>query len=147
MASTVLLIGAHQAFSKSSNQNSQSLFSKNISYSQLQEEVNSSINVQAYMLCEINSDCNYVTFSLLKPILNKYQLQQFSSITFVNMDDVIRQVSSTRLKELYGVQSLPALVLMDTSTSTVISVLEYYKSSPLTQDMIEEWLITHQLLR
>ena len=63
------------------------------------------------------------------------------------MDDVIRQVSSTRLKELYGVQSLPALVLLDTSTSTVISVLEYYKSSPLTQDMIEEWLITHQLLR
>lgn len=147
MASTVLLIGAHQAFSKSSNQISQTLFSKNISYSQLQEEVNSSINVQAYMLCEINSDCNYVTFSLLKPILNKYQLQQFSSITFVNMDDVIRQVSSTRLKELYGVQSLPALVLLDTSTSTVISVLEYYKSSPLTQDMIEEWLITHQLLR
>lgn len=144
---SISLFFAHRYYTKPIINVNQSLFSEQIGYSQLQEDIISRSNVQAYFLCEEGSDCDYVSFTLLKPILNKYQLPFFSSITFVNMNDVSRQVSSTRLKELYNIQSVPALVLINTSDSSVLATLEYSKSTPLTDVMVEEWLLTHSLIR
>jgi len=147
MLLVVTLFFAHRHFTKEVMSVNQTLFLEQIGYSQLQENIKSIQNVQAYFFCEQNNDCNYVSYSLIKPILNKYQLPFFSSIIFVNMDDVSRQVSSTRLKELYNIQSVPAIVLIDPITQSVISTLEYNKSNPLTQSIIEEWLLTNGLLR
>jgi hypothetical protein len=151
LSGLIVMIGsltlAHMHFTKDSNNMNQSLFMRDISYSQLQDNIKSNINIQAYFMCERNADCDYVKFSLIKPIMNKYQLEVLTNIIFVDMDEVSRQVSSTRLKELYQIQSIPAFVLIDTSTSNVIATLEYTKSNPLTQDIIEEWLLTNGLLR
>ncbi len=144
---SISLFFAHRYYTKPIVNVNQSLFSQQIGYSQLQEDIASSLNVQAYFLCEEGSDCDYVSFTLMKPILNKYQLPYFTTIRFVNMNDVSRQVSSTRLKELYNIQSLPALVLINTSNASVLATLEYSKSNPLTEIMIEEWLLTHSLIR
>ena len=138
---------AHMHFSKGSINVNQSLFVSDISYSQLQDNIKSSVNIQAYFMCEQNTDCDYVKFSLIKPIMNKYQIEVLAKVIFVDMDEVNRQVSSTRLKELYQIQSIPAFVLIDTSSSIVIATLEYTKFNPLTQDIIEEWLLSHGLLR
>lgn len=143
----VSLFFAHRYYTKPSISVNQSLFTQQIGYSQLQDDIKSKSNVQAYFLCEAGSDCDYVSFTLIKPILNKYQLPYFTTITFVDMNDVSRQVSSTRLKELYTIQGVPALILINTSDSSVIAALEYSKSAPLTQSMIEEWLLTYNLIR
>jgi hypothetical protein len=147
----IIMIGsitmAHLYFTKASSLVSKSLFAREISYSQLQDDIKSNINVRAYFMCEKNADCDYVKFSLIKPIMNKYQVEVLFNVTFVNMDDVSRQVSSTRLKELYQIQSIPAFVLIDTSNLNIIGTLEYSKSNPLTQDVIEEWLLTYGLIR
>ncbi|MBS3991922.1 MAG: hypothetical protein KGZ51_07600 [Erysipelothrix sp.] len=144
---SVSLFFAHRYYTKPSISVNQSLFYQQIGYSQLQEDIKSSLDVQAYFLCEAGSDCDYVSFTLMKPILNKYQIPYFTTVKFVDMNDVSRQVSSTRLKELYNIQGVPALILIDTSNSSVIATLEYSKSAPLTQEMIEEWLLTYNLIR
>lgn len=126
---------------------SQILFYEQIGYSKLQVDIISQTEVQAYFLCEVGDDCDYVSFSLLKPILNKYQLPYFSAITFVNMNDVSRQVSSTRLKELYNIQSVPAFILINTADASVLATLENSKSNPLTKKLVEEWLLTYGLIR
>jgi hypothetical protein len=141
------LFFAHRYYTKPSISVNQSLFSQQIGYSQLQEDIKSSLNIQAYFLCEEGNDCDYVSFTLMKPILNKYQMPYFTTIKFVDMNDVTRQVSSTRLKELYNIQGVPALILVNTSNSSIIATLEYSKSAPLTQEMIEEWLLTYNLIR
>jgi hypothetical protein len=138
---------AHMHFTKDSSPLNQSLFMRDISYAQLQDNIKSNINVRAYFMCEKNADCEYVIYSLIKPIMNKYHINILTEVTFVDMDDVSRQVSSTRLKELYQIQSIPAFVLINTSNLDIIATLEYTKSNPLTQDLIEEWLLTHRLLR
>ena len=124
-----------------------SLFASRISYAQLQDHIRLSSDTQAYLLCEQDHDCDYVMYSLLKPLMRKYNISVLNHITFVDMDDVIRQVSPTRLRELFSIQSLPAFVIMDTSTQHVISTLEYHKTSPLVLSVLEEWLLINGLLR
>lgn len=147
----IVLIGsitlAHMHFTKDSSPLNKSLFMRDISYSQLQDDIKSNINIRAYFMCERNADCEYVVYSLIKPIMNKYHVEVLTEMTFVDMDDVSRQVSSTRLKELYQIQSIPAFVLINTSTMEIIATLEYTKSNPLTQDLIEEWLLSYTLIR
>jgi thioredoxin-related protein len=138
---------AHMHFTKQSNMINKSLFASDISYAQLQDDIKSNINIKAYFMCERNADCEYVIYSLIKPVMNKYQVEKLINVTFVDMDDVSRQVSAPRLKELYQIQSVPAFVLVDTASMNILGTLEYSKSNPLTQDLVEEWLLTYGLLR
>jgi len=144
---SIALFFAHRYYSNPMNNVDQNLFYEQIGYSKLQEDIISQTNVQAYFLCEEKDVCDYFKFTLLKPILNKYQLSYFSALTFVNMNDVSRQVSSTRLKELYNIQSVPAFILINTADASVLATLENSISNPLTETMIEEWFLTYGLIR
>lgn len=150
LISVFLVIGVfftHQFFARDVNPIDRTLIAYTITYSQLQDHMSNTTNTHAYVMCEKGQDCDYLLFSLLKPIMRKYNLPLLTAITIVDMDDVIRQISPPRLRELYTIQSLPAFVLVDGSTNQVIDSLEYNRASPISMSQLETWLLRHGLLR
>lgn len=138
---------AYQFFAKEVSPIDRTLIAATIPYSQLQDHMSTTIDTHAYVMCEKGQDCDYLLFSLIKPIMRKYNLPMLTSITIVDMDDVIRQISPPRLRELYTIQSLPAFILIEGGTNHIIDNLEYNRAIPISITQLETWLLRHGLLR
>lgn len=148
--SIILVLGVlftYQFFTKDESQVDRTLIADTITYSELHNHMNALRETHAYLMCEKGQDCDYLLFSLLKPIMGKYNLTTLSTFTIVDMDDVVRQISPPRLRELYTIQTLPAIILVNGDTNSIIDNLEYNRATPLTMSQLETWLLHHGLLR
>ena len=91
--------------------------------------------------------CKYISDDVINKVALELNVDSLSFLEYVNMDENYQDITPVRLKSLYGIESYPAFVALQTngSSNKILNTLEYDSSKPFTIIDFKKWLALNNL--
>jgi len=97
-----------------------------------------------------DADSDYVVTKFLIPLLEKYKLEDFSTLHYVDLAELEAKSDSPDkyLRNHFGFTRYPTFIAItiDKDGTKIEDVLEWQPLEPYTMDVVEQWLINHQVI-
>lgn len=116
--------------------------SVSIPYDQAEDFLKNREGVQYLWFCDASVDCLFVNDNALRPIALESRTSDFVEFVFVDMSNLKRSVTPSRLNSQWGFSNYPAFVSLQyvENEKEILSVLQWEYHNPIGLDNLREWM-------
>ena len=103
------------------------------------------IEDEILFICALgNPDCEYVQNSVIKPLTDELNMDNFDFVQVVYIDESTQEVTAGKLRQRWSIESYPAFIKTSVNEDNeieVLSSLQWNSNDPFTSADFRSWMI------